>query len=163
MTRALFTGTFDPPTLGHVDVIRRAAGLFDEVLVGVAVNMEKSPVLSSDERVSLLETVTAELQAVSVRSFDGLVVDFARESGCHVLIRGLRTVTDFEYEYAMAMANRRLGGLETFFLIPSEEYAFISSRLIREAASFGGDVSSFLPAEVNAAFVPKLRSKDKTT
>lgn len=157
MSRALYAGTFDPPTNGHLDVIRRASALYDEVVVAVAVNPDKSPLLSAEERVGLLETICAGLKNVKAVRFEGLAVDFARREGCTVLLRGIRTVTDFEYEYAMAVANRRLGKLETLFLIPSEEHAIISSRLIREAAAFGGDMSQFLPPEVEKVFVPRIR------
>ena len=162
MTCALYPGTFDPPTNGHLDVIHRASSLFDAVVVAVAVNIEKSPVLTVEERVGLLGELTADLKNVKVMHFDGLAVAFAKQHSCKVLIRGIRTVTDFEYEYAMAMTNRRIGGVETLFLVSSEEYAFISSRLIREAASFGGDISPFVPPQVKKIFVPKLGKRGKS-
>jgi pantetheine-phosphate adenylyltransferase len=157
MSRALYPGTFDPPTNGHMDVVRRAAKIFEKVVVAVAVNIEKSPVLTPEERIDLLETLTSDLPNVSVARFEGLAVAFAREQDCKVILRGIRTITDFEYEYAMAMTNRRLGRVETLFLVSSEEFAFISSRLIREAASFGGDISPFVPPPVKDAFIEKLQ------
>ncbi|MHC4779842.1 MAG: pantetheine-phosphate adenylyltransferase [Planctomycetota bacterium] len=159
MTCALYPGTFDPPTNGHLDVIHRASSLFDEVVVAVAVNLEKSPILTIEERVGLLQSLVKDLPNVKVQHFNGLAVSFAKQHSCKVLIRGIRTVTDFEYEYAMAMTNRRIGGVETLFLVSSEEYAFISSRLIREAASFGGDISPFVPPQVKKVFVPKMTRK----
>ncbi|MHC4600517.1 MAG: pantetheine-phosphate adenylyltransferase [Planctomycetota bacterium] len=161
MANALYAGTFDPPTNGHLDVIHRASSLFESVMVAVAVNLEKSPLLSVEERVGLLKELTADLGNVQVEHFDGLAVSFAKDKGCKVLIRGIRTVTDFEYEYAMAMTNRRIGGVETLFLVSSEEYAFISSRLIREAATFGGDISPFVPPPVKKLFVEKLEERKK--
>jgi pantetheine-phosphate adenylyltransferase len=161
MTSALYPGTFDPPTNGHLDVIHRASSLFESVVVAVAVNIDKSPTLSVEERVGVLEELCGKLGNVIVQHFDGLAVSFAKQKGCQVLIRGIRTVTDFEYEYAMAMTNRRIGGVETLFLVSSEEYAFISSRLIREAASFGGDISPFVPPQVKTLFIDKLKSLGK--
>lgn len=156
MKKALFPGTFDPPTNGHVDIIMRASALFDEVIVGVAVNTEKRPVLTADERVEVLRRICSGLPNVRIAGFTGLAFEFANSNGCSALLRGIRTVTDFEYEYAMAVANRKLGNVETIFLVSSEEFAFLSSRLIREAASFGGDVSSFMPPEANEAFMRKI-------
>jgi pantetheine-phosphate adenylyltransferase len=161
MAHALYAGTFDPPTNGHLDVIHRASSLFEAVVVAVAVNIDKSPLLSVEERVGLLEELTSGLGNVKVEHFDGLAVSFAKDKNCKVLIRGIRTVTDFEYEYAMAMTNRRIGGVETLFLVSSEEYAFISSRLIREAATFGGDISPFVPPPVKKLFVEKLQARKK--
>ncbi|MHC5079338.1 MAG: pantetheine-phosphate adenylyltransferase, partial [Planctomycetota bacterium] len=145
---------------GHIDVIRRAKNLFQGVVVAVAVNVDKSPTLTVEERVQLLEELTADMPNVSITEFNGLAVNFAKEKECQVLVRGIRTVTDFEYEYAMAMTNRRLGGVETLFLVSSEEFAFISSRLIREAASFGGDISPFVPRNVRDMFLSKFETKE---
>jgi pantetheine-phosphate adenylyltransferase len=156
MKRALFPGTFDPPTNGHLDILRRASALFDEVIVAVAMNPEKNPVLQPAERVRLLEEISKDLPNVRVTSFEGLAIDFAREEACTTLLRGIRTVTDFEYEYAMAIANRKIGSIETMFLVSSEEYAFLSSRLIREAAVFGGNIAPFVPPAVEKAFVAKM-------
>jgi pantetheine-phosphate adenylyltransferase len=159
MRRALFPGTFDPPTNGHLDILRRASALFDEVVVAVAVNPEKNPVLDAKERMRLLKEISKDLPNVKVTRFEGLAVNFARRESCSVLLRGIRTVTDFEYEYAMAAANRTIGNVETLFLVSAEEFAFLSSRLIREAASFGGDISHFVPPGVEKAFLAKLRKR----
>lgn len=156
MTKALYAGSFDPPTLGHLDVLRRGSALFDHVLVAVAENSEKTPLFSAEERVGLLRPHAASLPNASVASFRSLAVDFAREQGCTALLRGIRTLTDFEYEHAMALANRRLGGLETLFLPSSSEYAFLSSRLIKEAGRFGGAIETFVPPNVAVAFRRKL-------
>ena len=161
MNRALYPGTFDPPTNGHLDLIRRASRIFAEVFVAVAVNIDKKPVLTTEERIALLRELTASLPNVKITEFDGLAVSFAKQEECTILLRGIRTVTDFEYEYAMAMANRRIGGVETLFLVSSEEYSFISSRLIREAASFGGDISPFVPHAVKGVFMEKMKKKKK--
>ncbi len=152
MSKALYAGSFDPPTNGHMDVVKRASGMFAEVVVGVTENTEKTPMLSPAERVELLKTLTSGIRNVSVEKFSALTVDFAGARGCSILLRGIRSVTDFEYELAMAIANRKLGGIETLFLPSSPEFAFLSSRLIKEAAKFGGDIADFVPACVVRAF-----------
>ncbi|MCU0722168.1 MAG: pantetheine-phosphate adenylyltransferase [Planctomycetes bacterium] len=160
MRRALFPGTFDPPTNGHLDILRRASALFDEVVVAVAVNPEKNPVLDPRERMRLLAEISKDLPNVRVSSFHGLAIEFARRESCTTLLRGIRTVTDFEYEYAMAVANRKIGRIETLFLVSSEEFAFLSSRLIREAAAFGGDIGPFVPPAVEKAFKKKMPRRE---
>lgn len=147
--RALYPGSFDPVTLGHLDLIKRASLIFDEVIVAVAVNTRKKLMFTTDERVSMLKESIKGIKRVSVRTFDGLVVDFARKNKISVLVRGLRMISDFEYELQMALTNRRLDEkVETIFLMPSEGYSFLSSTLIKEAALLGADISSFVPRNV---------------
>lgn len=154
---AVYPGTFDPLTNGHVDLMRRAARLFDEVLLGVAESPRKAPFFSLQERLAMAEEALAELENVRVVGFSGLLVDFASDQGAQVIVRGLRAVSDFEYEVQLAGMNRRLNPqLETLFLTPAEEYAFLSSSLVREIASLGGDVSDFVPPNVMAELKRKL-------
>lgn len=146
---ALYPGSFDPVTYGHIDLFKRAAKVFDHVLVGVAHNTAKKTLFSDAERVTMLEEVTAEFDNIEVVAFRGLVVDFAREKGVNVLVRGLRMISDFEYELQMALTNRRLDGqIETVFLMPSEGFSFLSSGLIKEAARLGADLTSFVPDSI---------------
>jgi pantetheine-phosphate adenylyltransferase len=148
----VYPGTFDPITNGHLDIIFRGARLVDRLVIGVAVNIGKGPLFPLEERVELVraeaEAIAARTgTAVEVRSFEGLLVDFARSSGAHVIVRGLRAVSDFDYEFQMAGMNYRLdSGIETVFLMASERHQFISSRFVKEIARLGGDVSSFVPA-----------------
>ncbi|RUO63000.1 pantetheine-phosphate adenylyltransferase [Pseudidiomarina insulisalsae] len=160
--RAIYPGTFDPITNGHADLIERAANLFSEIVVGVANNPSKNPMFSLEERVELVRQVTAELPNVRVVGFSGLLVDFAREHGATVLIRGLRAVSDFEYEFQMANMNRRLyPGLESVFLTPAEENSFISSTLVKEVALHHGDVRQFTAPSVAEALDKKTESRKK--
>ena len=152
MAIALYPGTFDPATLGHIDLIRRAAKLFDEVIVGVADNKDKSPLFTLVERVEMLEVAVEGLDNVRVIGFNNLLIDCVREQNADTILRGLRAVSDFEYEFQLAAMNRHLDpGIETTFLTPSESYAFLSSTLIKEVASLGGDVSEFVPPQVMEA------------
>lgn len=154
--RAIYPGTFDPVTNGHADLIERAAKLFKHVVIGIAANPSKKPRFSLDERVELLKTVTAHLNNVEVVGFSGLLVDFAKEQRASVLVRGLRAVSDFEYEFQLANMNRRLSpDLESVFLTPAEENSFISSTLVKEVAHHGGDVSQFVHVEVANALIEK--------
>lgn len=158
MPVALYPGTFDPVTYGHLDVLRRAVGLFGEVEVTVAVNAEKRTLFSAAERVALIERcVAAEgLAGVTVTAFEGLLVDRARASGARVLVRGLRQVSDFDYEFRMALANRRLyPELETAFLMTSEAHAFVSASIVRDVYRWNGDVSLFVPPPVVEALSRK--------
>ncbi len=144
MTTVLYPGTFNPIHNGHTDLIERAAALFDDVILGIATSPHKSPSVL-ETRVRLAEQVLADLPNVVVKGFNTLTVDFAREVGASILLKGIRTVTDFEYEFQMLGMNRvLLPGLETVFLAPSEEYSYISSSLVRQIASYGGDVSPFV-------------------
>ncbi len=156
---AIYPGTFDPITLGHEDVVRRAARLFDQVIVAVAQSQSKRPLFGLDERVSLAAKVLADCPNVRVVGFSGLLMQFAREEGAQVVIRGLRAVSDFEYEFQLAGMNRHLyPEVETLFLTPSEQYMFISASLVREIAILGGDISKFVPALVDTAIQEKLKA-----
>lgn len=153
MTRiAVYPGSFDPPTRGHSDLVHRSLALADRVIVAVARNSTKQPLFSVDERLDMLRTVIADEPRVSFESFDGLLVDFARDRGATLIVRGLRAVSDFEYEFQMAMMNRHLlPGLETVFLVPPEDATYLSSSLVREVAKYGGDVSTLVHPVVDAA------------
>lgn len=149
MDRAIYPGSFDPPTLGHLDIVERAAGLFGELIVAIGTNTGKQPFLKVEDRVGLLKESVAKYGNVKVATFEGLLVDFARASACTVLVRGLRAVSDFEYEFRVAMANRRMAPeIETLFLITRDEYSFLSSTVVREVARLGGDPSTFVPGPV---------------
>jgi pantetheine-phosphate adenylyltransferase len=162
MTTAVYPGTFDPVTNGHLDVIRRAAQLFDQVIIGVLCNSVKTPLFSVEERVNILEKATDDLPNVSVRSFRGLAVDFARVCGAKVIVRGLRAITDFEYELQMAQTNRILApDVDTTFLTTSLEYAYLSSTTVKEVAAFDGDISEFVPAFVAEEIHRKIKKEIK--
>ena len=149
---AVYPGTFDPLTNGHSDLCERAACLFDEVVLAVAVDTGKNTAFTLDQRMQLARTVLQDVPAVSVEPFEGLLVDFAATRGAQVILRGLRAVSDFEYEFQLAGMNRSLNhDIETMFLTPAEQYAFLSSSLVREVASLGGDVSRFVHPDVEAA------------
>ena len=157
-TRAVYPGTFDPVTYGHIDLIKRARRIFDEVIVAVAHNPGKGPLFTVEERVELLRRATRSMRGVAIDHFDSLVVDYVRRRGARVMIRGLRMLSDFEYEFQMALTNRKLSGdVETIFMMPAESYAYISARLIKEAVALGADVSAFVPPVVAAALSRKLR------
>ncbi len=144
--KAVYPGTFDPCTYGHLDIIRRAAKQFDTVVVGVLRNSAKTPLFSTEERVNILKVVTEDIPNVEIRSFDGLSVNFVKECGAQVIIRGLRAITDFEYELQMAQTNRVMApDIDTMFLITSLEYAYLSSTTVREVAAYGEDVEKFVP------------------
>ncbi len=153
---AVYPGTFDPVTNGHIDLVERSLRIFGEVIVAVAENPKKAPLFTLDERLAMLKAVTANYKNVVIEGFDGLLVDYVKKKGAVAIIRGLRAVSDFEYEMQMALMNRRLNTkIETVFLMPNEEYSFITSTIVKEAASYGGDVSSLVPPDV----VKKLRKK----
>jgi pantetheine-phosphate adenylyltransferase len=154
---AVYPGTFDPITRGHTDLVRRAAGLFDRVVVAVAASAKKTPFFPLAERIALAEQSLGGLSGVAVIGFDGLLVNFVRAQGARVVLRGLRAVSDFEYEFQLAGMNRHLApDLETLFLAPAEEYAYVSSSLVREIASLGGDVSHFVDTHVEAALRARM-------
>ena len=156
LPRALYPGSFDPVTLGHLDLIRRGVETFGSLTVAIANNNTKAPLFSAEERMELLRGEVADLP-VEVEYFRGLVVEHAREKGIGILLRGVRTVSDFEYEYQMAMTNRVLEHrVETVFMMPSEEYAYLSSRLIKEVYAAGGELRRFLPPRVHEALVERL-------
>jgi pantetheine-phosphate adenylyltransferase len=157
MSIAVYPGSFDPATYGHLDVIARAALSFEQVIVGVLHNSAKSPLFSVEERVNILGKATEDIPNVTVKSFSGLSVNFARENGANVIIRGLRAVTDFEYELQMAQTNRVLApDVDTVFLTTSLEYAYLSSTVMKEVAVFGGDLSKFAPPEIVEAVRTKI-------
>jgi pantetheine-phosphate adenylyltransferase len=156
VTRAIYPGSFDPVTLGHLDIIHRARQLFDSLVVAVAENEAKSALFGADERIAMIEEAVSRNPGIVVKRLDGLLVDFARTESAFVVIRGLRAVSDFEFEFQMALMNRRLEPhLETIFLTPKEDYTFLSSRIVKEVARLGGDVTAFVPASVAA----RLRRK----
>ena len=158
MKTAIYPGSFDPVTFGHLDIIKRSASLADHLIVGVLNNSSKTPLFSVDERVNMIKEVTADIPNVEVLSFSGLLVDFARKHNVQVIIRGLRAVTDFEYELQMAQTNRVLApAVDTVFLTTSLEYAYLSSTILKEVAHFGGDLSKFAPAEITDAVIEKIR------
>ncbi len=155
--RAVYPGSFDPVTNGHVDVIRRAADAFEELIVAVGRNSGKSPLFTPDERMELLQTACADLANVRVMPFEGMLVSFARAQGARVLIKGLRAVSDFEYEFQMALANRQLApDIETLFMMTSAEYLYLSSSIVKEIARLGGDISSLVPPVVLDGLQRKL-------
>lgn len=153
MKKVIVPGTFDPITNGHVDMIMRAMKLFEKVIVAVAENPKKVPLFSLDDRIEMISTILSEFKHVEVKGFSGLLIDFAKEQQCHVIIRGLRTVSDFEYEFQLAETNRKMrSDIETLFLTPSENYNYISSSLVKEIALLGGDISQFVPKIVIETF-----------
>jgi pantetheine-phosphate adenylyltransferase len=155
---AIYPGTFDPITYGHIDVVERATELFTRVTVLVARNSVKTPLFSDDERVSMIREVFQKNRRVTVDGFDGLLVDYAKHTGSTVIIRGLRAVSDFEYEFQMALTNRKLApAIDTVFLVPDERYTYLNSTIVREVARHGGDVSDFVPASVRRKLMSKLR------
>ena len=162
MVIAVYPGSFDPATFGHLDVIRRASFSFDKVIVGVLNNSAKSPLFSAEERVHILREETADIPNVYIKAFSGMTVNFARENHAKVIVRGLRAVTDFEYELQMAQTNRVLApDIDTVFMTTSLEYAYLSSTIMKEVALFGGDISRFAPPATLRAVREKLASKQK--
>jgi pantetheine-phosphate adenylyltransferase len=158
MKRAIYPGSFDPVTNGHLDVVERARKLFDEVIVAVAHNDEKQPLFSLEERLDLLRQTVGKIDQVRITQFDGLLVEFAVSEKANAVIRGLRAVSDFEFEFQMTLMNRKLeASVETIFLMPKEEYTYLSSRLVKEIARLGGDVSKFVPAVVENALGKKFK------
>jgi len=158
MTTALYPGSFDPITFGHLDVMERAAKLFDRLIIAVAKNDEKQPLFTAEERMKLIGDSIGRRANVEIVSFDGLLVDFARKAGANAVVRGLRAVTDFEYEFQMALMNKTLSPeLETVFLTAREAYTYLSSRVIKEVARLGGDISKFVPPPVAAALLKAVR------
>lgn len=153
---AIYAGTFDPITYGHIDLVSRATAIFDRVIVAIAASPKKSPLFTVAERVQLASTALKEYKTVEVAGFDSLLLDFAAEHGANVILRGLRTVTDFDYEFQLASMNRHLNPkIESIFMMPSEKYMYIASSLVREIAALGGDVKAFVPDHV----VTALRKK----
>ncbi len=158
MTRAIYPGSFDPVTLGHIDVVERALRLFDEVIVAAAASEGKHPLFTLDERVELIRASLPGESRLQVKKLDGLLVDFVQAEKATVVIRGLRAVSDFEFEFQMALMNRRLApGIETIFLMPKEDFSYISSRIVKEVARLGGDISGVVSAPVRAALAAKFQ------
>ena len=158
MKPAIYPGSFDPVTLGHIDVIKRASSLFDWLIIGVLNNRAKSPLFSVEERVKMLKEVTKDIPNVEVKSFGGLTVDFARECGANALVRGLRAITDFEYELQIAQLNRVIDpNIDTVFLTTNLKYAYLSSSSVKEVAAYGGDISHFVTPYVENEVHKKLK------
>ncbi|MBI4535264.1 MAG: pantetheine-phosphate adenylyltransferase [Ignavibacteriae bacterium] len=156
---AIYPGTFDPITYGHIDVVKRAAQMFSKVIVVVARNSSKTPLFSDDERVAMIKEVFRNDRRVEVDEFDELLVDYVRHRKANVVIRGLRAVSDFEYEFQMALTNRKLAPrIDTVFLMPDERYTYLNSTIVREVARLGGDVSEFVPRNVQRRLAAKIRS-----
>lgn len=157
MRRAIYPGSFDPITNGHLDVLQRAAGIFDQLIIAVARDNAKTSLFTVDERVELIKNAAAEIPGIVVMPFEGLLVNFAREQKACALVRGLRAVSDFEFEFQLALMNRKLEpNLETLFLMPREEYTYISSRLVKEICRLGGHIEQFVPPNVVQALRTKL-------
>jgi pantetheine-phosphate adenylyltransferase len=154
---AIYPGTFDPITYGHIDVVDRATQLFPRVVVLVAENSSKRPLFTSEERVDMIRGVFKRNRRVAVDGFDGLLVDYARKHGATVIVRGLRAVSDFEYEFQIALTNRKLAGtIDTIFLVPHEKYTYLNSSIVREVARLGGDVSGFVPADIRRKLIARV-------
>ncbi len=158
--KAIYPGTFDPITNGHLDLITRGIKLFSHLTVAVAQNLEKKPLFSTQERIEMIRQVTKDIQNITVSSFDGLLIDYAADNKIDVIVRGLRAVSDFEYELQVGLINRRLSpSLETVFMIPSEKHAYLSSRIVKEVACFGGDISKFVPENVADRLIKKFSNQ----
>ncbi|MEN8113237.1 MAG: pantetheine-phosphate adenylyltransferase [Actinomycetota bacterium] len=151
MTTALVPGSFDPPTNGHLDVIERCVGIFDEIVVGVIRNPSKNHLFDEAERVDMLTDLCARWPSVRIGSFGGLLVDYAKESGADVIVKGLRAMTDFDYEFQMSQMNRHLSGIVTLFVATKPEYGYLSSSLVKEVSSLGGEIEALVPPSVAAA------------
>ncbi|HEX6887652.1 MAG TPA: pantetheine-phosphate adenylyltransferase [Candidatus Nanopelagicales bacterium] len=160
MRRAVCPGSFDPVTNGHLDVFRRAAAVFDEVVVGVLINKKKSSMFTVEERIALLRAELADVANIRVDSFHGLLVDYCREHDVHAIVKGLRAVTDFDYELQMAQMNHGLAGIDTLFVTTNPVYSYLSSSLVKEVATYGGDVSGLIPPGVHAALMAKLAAQE---
>ena len=161
MTRAIYPGSFDPVTLGHLDIIRRASKTVSELIVGVLNNGGKTPLFTIEERVEMLKEVTKDLPNVKVMSFSGLLVDFAKHTDSNLVVRGLRAISDFDYELQMAQTNRKMNAdVDTMFLATSLEYAYLSSTIMKEVANFGGNLSKFAPREITDAVEEKLKKRE---
>jgi len=159
---ALYPGSFDPLTNGHLDIIQRASRIFDRVIVSVLVNAGKSPLFSPEERIEIIEEVTVSCQNVKVEVFDGLLVDYALARNAQVVVRGIRAVTDYDYEFQMALMNRRLSGdLETVFMVPALEYSYLSSSLVKEVCFLGGAVGGLVPEPVERRLLAKIQNRDQ--
>ena len=159
MRRAVCPGSFDPVTNGHIDIVGRASALFDEVVVAVGVNKSKNRLFTAEERIEMLRETCSEFDNVTVAGFEGLLTTFCEERGIHAIVKGLRAVSDFDYELQMAQMNASLTDVETVFVPTSPEYSFLASSLVKEVATFGGDVSGLIPASVNARLGARLAER----
>ncbi|HDP69005.1 MAG TPA: pantetheine-phosphate adenylyltransferase [Candidatus Marinimicrobia bacterium] len=160
MKIAIYPGTFDPVTNGHLDILQRAASVFGEVYIAVAHNLHKNPLFTIDERIEMVKRCTSQYSNVKIDQFDGLAVEYARQVSASVIIRGLRAISDFDYEFQMALMNRHMNdNIDTVFFMPHEDYTYLSSSTVREIVRFGGDVSEFVPEYVKNELIRKLRSK----
>jgi len=158
MKRAIYAGTFDPVTLGHLDVIKRSSKMFDELIVGILYNVTKSPSFSVEERIEMINEVIKDIPNVKVATYDGLLIDFAKKENANFIVRGLRAITDFDYELQMAQTNRIMAPeIDTLFLTTSLEYSYLSSSTVREVASFGGDISHFVPSEIEGRILDRFK------
>jgi pantetheine-phosphate adenylyltransferase len=155
--KAVFPGSFDPITNGHLDVIHRGVKLFDELIIAVGVSPHKTPLFTPVERIEMIKELVSDLPDVTVESFDGLTVEYAAKKNADVILRGLRNLTDVQYEFQLAMTNRAVAGIDTVFVMTSEQYGFTTSTLIREVASLGGDVSNLIPASIYEKLKEKLK------
>ncbi len=157
MSTALCPGSFDPPTNGHIDVIERCLEVFDRVVVGVLHNPAKTPLFTAEERVTMLEELLIDHESVTVDSFEGLLVEFAKDVGANVIVKGLRAVTDFDYELQMAQMNHQLSGVDTMFVATSPVYSYLSSSLVKDVARYGGNIDSLVPADVAKRLEERFR------
>ena len=158
-TKVICPGSFDPVTLGHIDIITRASKMFDRVVVGVLNNLAKTPMFSTEERIDLLRQATENLDNVEIVGFDGLLADYAREQGITAIVKGLRAVSDFEYEFQQALTNKKLNPeLETVFLTSNSDFMYLGSSMLKQVASLGGDISSFVPECVHDEIIKRLRN-----
>lgn len=154
---AVIPGSFDPVTNGHLDIIRRTAALFDKVYVGILRNSSKKPLFSAEERIALIKRVTGDIPNLEVESFDGLLVNYAEEKGADFIVKGLRAVSDFEYEFQMALTNKNINpNIETFFITTSRSYSYLSSSIVKEVARYGGPISDFVPKEIEKDIIEKI-------
>ena len=162
MTTAIYPGSFDPVTVGHLDIIRRAAKLFDKVIVAVLVNMEKEPWFTIEERMRLLEKATAGISNIEIAGFEGLLVDFAAQRSASAIVKGLRAVSDFEYEFQMALTNRKLDdSIETVLLTSNAENMFLSSSIVKQVGLLGGDISTFVPEEIKEDILLRIKQRSR--
>lgn len=157
---AIYPGTFDPITNGHIDILQRSLRIFDHIILGIGPNPKKTSLFSLEERIQMVKEAVKDVPNVSVETFDGLLVDFAKKNGASAIIRGLRAVSDFEYEFQMALMNRKLDDkIETVFLMPSEEYSYLTSSIIKVVSGFDGDISSLVPKHVHAMLKYKFKNR----